>query len=489
MKMTKEDKYRLLDQAKPGELERLREIVSHSPWRQSYHIQPPTGLLNDPNGFSYYQGEYHLFYQWFPFGAEHGMKHWYHLKSADLAEWRDMGTALVPGGPFDSHGAYSGSAIIKDHRLHLLYTGNTRDENWVRHPYQCLAYMDGDDVITKRDQPVIPSVPPGYTDHFRDPKVWQNGDEYFCILGAQRTNQTGCAVFYQSKDLIHWDFKGEIKTSLPEFGYMWECPDYFELDNQGVLLFSPQGLAAEGDQYHNIYQTGYLTGSPLNTATGEFGHGPFEELDRGFDFYAAQTMEAPDGRRLLVGWMGLPDVEYPTDAHEWSGCLTLPRQLILRSGKLIQQPVPELAKLRKNQLTAQLSLSNQTQRLNGFDGTAYELRCEVTDFDADSFGIEFRAGDQEKTVLQYDSMNKKIILDRSLSGEALNEVNGNVRRCSFEADTITWHLFVDTSSVEIFVNDGEEVFTSRIFPSPESREIRLFSNNGNANFNVIKWDL
>lgn len=489
MKMTKEDKYRLLDQAKPGELERLREFVSQSPWRQSYHIQPPTGLLNDPNGFSYYQGEYHLFYQWFPFGAEHGMKHWYHLKSADLADWRDMGIALVPGGPFDSHGAYSGSAIVKDHRLHLMYTGNTRDENWVRHPYQCLAYMDSDGVITKREQPVIPSVPPGYTDHFRDPKVWQNGDEYFCILGAQRTDQTGCAVFYQSKDLIHWDFKGEIKTSLPEFGYMWECPDYFELDNQGVLLFSPQGLAAEGDQYHNIYQTGYLIGSPLNTATGEFEHGPFEELDRGFDFYAAQTMDTPDGRRLLVAWMGLPDVEYPTDAHEWSGCLTLPRQLTLRGGKLIQQPIPELAKLRKNQLTAQLSLNNKTQRLNGFDGTAYELRCEISNFDADSFGIEFRAGDQEKTVLQYDNISKKIILDRSLSGEALNEVNGNVRRCGFASDTITWHLFVDTSSVEIFVNDGEEVFTSRIFPSPESREIRLFSNNGSANFNVIKWDL
>ncbi|GJM68664.1 hypothetical protein HMSSN036_08800 [Paenibacillus macerans] len=211
MKMTREEKYRLIAQAKPGELAELRHKVNRCVWRQSYHIQPPTGLLNDPNGFSYYQGEYHLFYQWFPLGTDHGMKYWYHTKSADLAAWDSAGIGIEPGGPYDSHGAYSGSAIEKDGRLYLLYTGNTRDEAWNRHPYQCLAWMNESGLISKLGQPVISSVPPGYTDHFRDPKVWKSGDGYYCVFGAQREGRTGAAVLYQSRDLLHWEFKGEIK--------------------------------------------------------------------------------------------------------------------------------------------------------------------------------------------------------------------------------------------------------------------------------------
>ncbi|AWB45924.1 sucrose-6-phosphate hydrolase [Paenibacillus sp. CAA11] len=488
MKMTREEKYRLIEQAEPGELAQLQEKIANCPWRQSYHIQPPTGLLNDPNGFSYFQGEYHLFYQWFPLGTDHGMKYWYHTKSTDLAVWEQLGIGLEPGGKYDSHGAYSGSAIEKDGKLYFIYTGNTRDEAWIRHPYQCLAYMNESGLITKMDQPVIPEVPPGYTDHFRDPKVWKKADTYYCVLGAQRVDQTGCTVLYQSKDLLNWEFKGEIVTRLPEFGYMWECPDYFELDGRGVMVFSPQGLDADGDKYNNIYQNGYVIGDPLDTGTREFAHGSFEELDRGFDFYAAQTTADPDGRRLLVAWMGLPDVEYPTDTNGWAGCLTLPRQLILKDGKLLQQPVPELAKLRKAEKRTKMSVSRGVKHLEGFDGTAYELICEVPSFDAKTFGLELRAGGEEKTILQYDAEDKKITLDRSLSGQTMGEINGQVRRCSIDADTIKFHIFMDTSSVEIFVNDGEQVFTSRIFPSPDSREIRLFSTNGTAEFQIVKWD-
>ncbi|MCZ4149389.1 sucrose-6-phosphate hydrolase, partial [Escherichia coli] len=144
------------------------------------HIQSQTGLLNDPNGFAFYQGYYHLFYQWFPLGTEHGMKYWYHVRSSDLVHWEDRGIGIHPGDPQDSHGAYSGSAIEKDGKLMLMYTGNTRDERWIRHPYQCLAVMDEDDVVIKRETPVIPTVPAGYTDHFRDPKVWQDGEWYYC---------------------------------------------------------------------------------------------------------------------------------------------------------------------------------------------------------------------------------------------------------------------------------------------------------------------
>lgn len=237
MKMTREQKYRVIEQAEPGEIASLEEKVEQCHWRQAFHIQPPTGLLNDPNGFSYYQGEYHLFYQWFPLGTDHGMKYWYHLKSRDLATWNSAGIGIAPGDYFDSHGAYSGSALEHEGKLYMLYTGNARDEDWIRHPYQCMAVMDENGRITKWEHPVISNVPEGYTDHFRDPKLWKDGDSFYCVIGAQRTNLTGCAVLYRSTDLHSWEFEGELCTGLESFGYMWECPDYFELNEAGVLIF------------------------------------------------------------------------------------------------------------------------------------------------------------------------------------------------------------------------------------------------------------
>ncbi|MFE6073676.1 glycoside hydrolase family 32 protein [Paenibacillus sp. NPDC057886] len=490
MKMTREQRYRRIEQAEPGEIGKLEALISACPWRQHYHIQPITGLLNDPNGFSYYQGYYHLFYQWFPLGTEHGLKYWYHTRSTDLVHWEEVGIGIQPGDTYDSHGAYSGSAIEKDGQLHLLYTGNTRDEDWIRHPYQCLAIMDESGSITKVDQPVISEVPSGYTEHFRDPKVWQQGDTYYCVIGAQRVDETGCTVLYRSSDLRNWTLLGEIHTGLPNFGYMWECPDYMEMQGQGVLIFSPQGIESQGDEYHNIFQSGYLIGEPLDLQTRHFEHGPFQELDRGFDFYAPQTMQAPDGRRILVGWMGLPDLEYPTDKSGWAHCLTIPRQLSLRERKLIQQPVSEMVKLRGDSEGTHMEfiIGNETRSFADFAGMAYELECEIRDFDAEVVGIELRASAEEKTVLQYDRLAQKVILDRSQSGATLADQNGNVRRCALNADVLKFRIFVDSSSVEIFVNDGEEVFTSRIFPSKESVEIRFFAHGGKAEFQASKWD-
>ncbi|GGN92400.1 glycoside hydrolase family 32 protein [Saccharibacillus kuerlensis] len=492
MKMTREQKYRLLRQAEPGELMHLAEKVDLCDWRQSYHIQPHTGLLNDPNGFAYFNGEYHLFYQWFPLGTDHGMKYWYHVVSSDLAHWKDAGIGLEPGDSYDSHGAYSGSAIVKDDRLHLMYTGNTRDSDWIRHPYQCLAIMDKDGTITKHEQAVITDIPAGYTDHFRDPKVWQDGDSYLSVIGAQRSDLTGAAVLYRSNDLINWTFEGELKTSLPSFGYMWECPDYFELDGTGVLLLCPQGLEPEGDRFRNIYQSGYLLGSPLNTATREFNHGEFIELDRGFDFYAPQTTEGPDGTRLLVGWMGLPDLEYPTDDNGWAHCLTLPRELSIRNGRLIQRPAAGLAGLRGEERSFSTLLNDETRRFEGAEGSSYELSFTIEQFDSSgTFGIEFRTSESERTVLSYEAGSGTVTLDRSNSGAPASPAYGTTRSCTLENETdrksLEFRLFVDVSSVEIFVGDGEEVFTARIFPDPSSTGISFFANGGSAAFEASFW--
>src|SRR5699024_1529164 len=156
----------------------MQERISQSQYRQSYHIQPVTGLLNDPNGLSYFDGKWHLFYQWFPLGPVHGLKYWYHVTSTNLVEWENEGIGISPDTDFDSHGAYSGSGFVYNEKLHLMYTGNTRSENWERTPYQIMAVMDNKGHIVKKEEPLISGSPKGYTDHFRDPKIWQKQGEF-----------------------------------------------------------------------------------------------------------------------------------------------------------------------------------------------------------------------------------------------------------------------------------------------------------------------
>jgi|SRR5690625_5180306 len=488
MKWSIGNKYRRIEDVSHEAMCALESKVSQCPWRQTFHVQPITGLLNDPNGFSYFNGEYHLFYQWHPLEPVHGLKYWYHTKSTDLVNWENAGIGIEPNAYFDSHGAYSGSAIEHNDELYLFYTGNTRDELFVRHPYQCMAVMSPSGHIEKLSRPVIDRVPNGYTDHFRDPKVWKEGNTFYAVIGAQRTNKTGCVVLYRSTDLINWTFEGEIKTQLDPFGYMWECPDYFTLQEYGVLIFSPQGLEAEGDQHQNIYQSGYVIGDKLDLSHKRFNHGDFQELDRGFDFYAAQTMLNPEGRRIVIGWMGLPDMEYPTDKNGWAHCLTLPRELSIKKGKLIQKPVIETHTLRQKEYHFQDAIFDEIKSYEGFSGDTYELISEFENGNASEFGIELRAGKEEKTVIKYNAITKKVILDRSLSGKPVGLDYGTERSCAMNADQIKFHVFVDRSSVEIFVNDGEEVFTARIFPDQTSQDIRFFVKNGSINIKATMWD-
>ncbi len=486
MEWTREQKYRKLEDATIDELTQLEKQVAQCPWRQTFHIQPKTGLLNDPNGLAFYQGEYHVFYQWFPLGPVHGLKYWYHLKSTDLINWQDLGVGITPDQYYENYGAYSGSGFEHDGDLYLMYTGNHRDENWVRHPMQAIAIMKPDGQIEKLPEPAMKDVPEGYTDHFRDPKVWEQNGMYYAIIGAQRQNETGCTVLYRSTNAIDWTFLGEIQTELDHFGYMWECPDYFELDGKGILVFSPQGLEPTEDKYQNIYQTGFIIGDTLNLQTLKFSHGEFSELDNGFDFYAPQSLEDDKGRRIIVGWMGLPEIDYPTDKNGWAHCLTLPRELKIVNNRLYQVPVIELENLRREEESLSTIVDNHVIEFG--TGVHYELECEFTDIQAQEIGVQLRVGNDEKTVLTYDAHNKKIILDRSQSGMEVGVDYGTTRQIAYERDSLKLRIFADTSSLEIFINDGEFVMTSRIFPTNDENKINIFATNGLVKAECKKWN-
>ncbi|WP_449538173.1 glycoside hydrolase family 32 protein [Ferdinandcohnia sp. Marseille-Q9671] len=466
------------------EVEQHKDMVETDPYRLHFHLMPPVGLLNDPNGFIHFKDKYHLFYQWNPFETSHGAKFWGHYTSKDLVNWKHEPIALAPSEWYEKNGCYSGSAIEHEGTMVLFYTGNVKDEEGERETYQCMAVSE-DGITFEKKGPVI-HLPEGYTAHFRDPKVWKHGNTWYMVLGAQDEAEQGKVVLYSSSNLKTWEFHGAITGSnmneLGLFGYMWECPDLFELDGKDVLLVSPQGLDPEGDLYHNLFQAGYFIGQ-LDYERKHYNHGTFTELDRGFDFYAPQTTLDEKGRRLLFAWMGITDEneqDQPTIKNGWIHAMTLPRVLTVKGDKVYQQPVEELQQLRKNEVAAdKVEVTSSNVTLEKVEGSAVEMLIQEILGKFDSFTIDFRGN----ASLKYSLLDKKMHLRRK------NFKDGTIETRSCQIDELrNLQVFLDTSSIEIFVNDGEEVFTARYFPEINNKAI-TFSTDGHLQFDLKKWDL
>ena len=462
---TREEKYRYLKD--PQELLELYSKISASAYRQTYHIQAVTGLMNDPNGFVWYENQWHLFYQWCPWGAVHGLKHWYHIVSKDLVTWKNLGVCLLPdqNDGYDNKGVYSGSAMPIGDKMYLYYTGNHRDEDWTRKAYTCLARLGRGGWPEKYPLPLF-GANPDYTEHQRDPKIicLPGSDRYYIIIGAQTKDKRGCALIYSSEDLQHgWRFAGELKVpGYENFGDMWECPSIERLGGRDVLLFCPQHLTIPGrggSQNHNGYILGNMDWETL-TFTPE-GH--FHVLDFGFDSYAAacaNNLQEPD-KAILIAWMGVPDLSYPTDEEDWSGCLTLPRELTVRKRRLVQQPLPELKKLRDERLSTQ----PDEQGVFALPKAA-EIELDVRP-GAFYLSLFAKADGSGGLTISCDEEQKEVTVYRGKMDTRFNLNEGEVRKRPLEEGLYHLRIFIDSSSVEIFVNDGEAVFTSRVFPTEQ----------------------
>ncbi|PTE68077.1 sucrose-6-phosphate hydrolase [Staphylococcus devriesei] len=487
---SREERYRRLEDVDQSQLDTLKQQVETSMYRQTFHIQPETGLLNDPNGLIYFKGKYYVSHQWFPLGAVHGLKYWFNYTSEDLVTFEPQGAILKPDTRYDSHGVYSGSAFEYEGQLYYMYTGNHRDESWNRVASQMLAKVEEDGTVKKLDKPVIVHQLEGYTSHFRDPKVFKKDGQYYAIIGVQNNEELGRLLLYKAENnhLEEWTLVGELKTELEDFGFMWECPDYFELDNKDVILFSPQGIDAQGDKFRNIYQSGYLIGN-LDLETLQFNHDEFVELDNGFDFYAPQTFIDEHGKRILIGWMGLPEINYPTDSEGWAHCLTIPRELTIEEGKLRQRPLKALEKLRRNKETA-LGYANKFPTiLRPYEGKQYELIIDILENEASELYFELRTSKLNSTLITYNSKQQTITLDRSESGLLPDNVEDVTRRTTLDTPLKQLQIFVDTSSIEIFCNDGERVLTSRIFPDDISTGIKTSTESGQVYLEFTKYEL
>jgi len=457
MQIFNNGKYKSLLAAESGELTEIAQTVQKDKdFRPHFHIAPPTGLMNDPNGLIFDGEKYHLFYQWFPFDAIHGMKHWKHLITKDFQHYQ-AADDLIPCELFESHGCYSGGALKVGDKLAMFYTGNTRrlSDNQ-RVPYQNLAIFDLDGkLLSKRT--LIENAPEGYTEHVRDPKPYftENGKIRF-ICGAQRENLTGTAIIFEIDDLEDTPrLLGEL--SLPAFDntnvFMWECPDLLKLGDKDVFIWSPQGKDREAHQFQNNYHATYAVGK-LTDLTFEAEY--IGELDQGFDFYAPQTFGGLDNKTqaVLFGWIGLPDLTYPTDKFKWHSALTLPRELRLEGTRIYQRPI---AKTYEN-LTA-LSAFHLDGKADIANLDRAYLKFEVNN---QAFDLTFFQNEQGQSLyLSYE--NGLVCLDRTQSEQTeLMEKFDSKRFCEI-ANLQTVEIFFDRSIVEIFFNHGEKAMTSRFF--------------------------
>ena len=463
---TRDERYRVLKS--PEEIRDLHTRISASVYRQLYHVQPVTGLSSDPNGFAFYNGVWHLFYQWCPWGAVHGLKYWYHVSSTDLVHWKNEGLGLAPDRDYDNKGTHSGSAISYGEDLYFFYTGNHRDEDWVRTPYTCAAVLGEDGRPVKLEEPLF-GPRSDYSEHQRDPKIVWNEEKqkYYIFIGAQTLDLKGTALIYESSELLKgWKFAGQLKVpGYEDFGGMWECPCIQRISGKDILIFSPQYTTLPGrgaSTNHNVYLIGQMDYDTL-TFTPE---APYQYLDYGFDFYAAQlaaNVTDPD-KAIMITWIGLPDNHYPTEEEDWEGSMTLARELRIRDGILVQNPVGEIEQLRDGEIAAEGILPSACEMIAEFDGCDADLNLFTKEDGSGGFTIH------------YDAAKNVCTVDRTGMNKRFNEKVFEVLEMPLKHSLKKMRIFIDRSSVELFVNDGEETFTSHIYPEENEHHYTVSDN-------------
>lgn len=472
-------------------------------YRGAFHFSAPRGWLNDPNGLSWFNGRAHLFYQHNPHDSVWGSMHWGHAVTQDLLTWTHLPPALAPDQTYDADGCFSGGAAdAGDGRHVLMYTGHLDPEpgnEARRFETQCLAFGDGRTYQKAAGNPVIDGrhLPPGASrGDFRDPKLWREGGVWYCLAANRAADGNGQLLLFASEDLTAWRYVGTPMASGGRLGGMWECPDLSRVGGQDLLIWSVMDEPAREGAYQNVASVVASAGR-LERATGVFTAGPVHELDYGPDFYAPQTLTHPDGRVLLIAWMQMWKRSNPTHALGlgWSGQMTLPRELSVRGGRVLQTPVRELAGRRGAEVRARLNLGAETS-VPGVEGQHLDLELAVTRLDRAAFTLRCFVGPQQETLLTYDPVSRWMTLDRRRSGLPLvslapSHPEAEVYRARVEAPGGRLHLRIvlDRSSLEVFAQGGSTVMTATVYPDDASRGVRFGSTAPGPRLQLSAWPL
>ncbi len=432
-------------------------------FRQCFHLMPVTGWLNDPNGLCMFQGVFHAFFQYSPFDAQGGVKLWGHCTSENMVDWKQEGAALYPDSPFDCHGVYSGNVLVEDGRMYLYYTGNVKldgDYDYIHTGRESNTVLtiseDGKTFGPKKVLMQNCDYPEFVTCHVRDPRVWKEGDRYYMIQGARTKEDQGTALLFVSSDKENWTYSGQI-TTREKFGCMWECPEYLKIGRRKVLSASVQGLTGGEWKNRYVYQSGYFF------VEGDFpGDCQLSEYylwDYGFDFYAPQSFRTEDGRMIQIGWMGMPDCPQhinKTLEDNWQHCFTFPREITQRDGMLLQNPVRELREKKEPVCMVTGNLHKEGIRTFEVD-TEHIIDSAFRAVLAGELVLEYRDGFFQMYFLHTEK--------EAVSG-------GRDMRCTKLPELTDVKILADVSSVEVFLNGGEAVFSTRYYPDTYCVEIQ-----------------
>jgi fructan beta-fructosidase len=468
-------------------------------FRPQFHFTPETNWMNDPNGLVYYDGEYHLFYQYHPFGNTWGTMHWGHAVSKDLVHWNHLPIALYP----DHNGTiFSGSAVIDWRDTSGFFNGGVGMVAIFTHAdeypdsgrprqRQSVAYSTdrGRTWIKYEGNPVLSDE--AMTD-FRDPKVfWHKAsNKWVMILAAGN-----CVRIYRSSNLKQWEFASEFGANEGSHAGVWECPDLFELPVDGdrnrkkwVMVVS----VGNSDEYPEGSRTQYFIGQFDGVRfTNENAPETVLWVDHGRDHYAGVTwsdIPEEDGRRLFIAWMSNLKYANHTPTEVWRSAMTIPRSLSLRltpeGTRLFQTPITELESLRLKKLEwKDIEVKSNEDVLSNISGDIFEIIAEFELNTALEFGFKVRKSADQETIIGYDAEQQMLFIDRTRSGvsdfcEHFPCKHGAVMIP--DQNRIQMHIFVDRSSVEVFGNNGEVTMTDLIFPDESSTGIEVYAKEGHV---------
>lgn len=491
---------KLLEKARGYELPFIEGEIDLESARPRFHLTPTIGWMNDPNGFGVYKGEYHLYYQYHPYKAEVGLMFWGHAKTDDFVRWERLPAAIAPDTPADVDGCFSGTTMeLEDGRQLLLYTGFTHLEK----PYTdensrqsiCLAIgdgmnyekYDGNPILSEKDLPA---------DHnpmdFRDPKIWKDGEDFYLLTCTRAADGSGDLLLYTSKDLHRWELAGSVDSCRNEYGAIWECPDLFSLGGRDIILVSPQEMPDKGLDFHEGFVCILLLGK-YDKENRKFLREEVITLDHGMDYYAAQTLEATDGRRICIAWM--QDWRFVDSLKKdvrINGNMSLPRELLVEDGKVIQRPVRELEKYRKNPVSWKGTITDCEVFPKGFTGRYADLELTVEKSREaglyNSFTLKIAGDGSSGIIFRYDPSENTVFFDRT--DEALPD--GVERSRSFRVDdrdgSIRFRVLIDGNAVECFVNDGEQAASFLIFNDQKKDRIS-FEAEGTVKVQADRYEI
>lgn len=342
----------------------------------------------------------------------------------------------------------------------------------------------------------LPPIPPYNPSHGIVP---ENPSKLEVLGGSENAVGYGNIVLFKTKNLRDWEYCGILiqrQDNIPDEFYeldgAYECPDYFVSNGKEIILTSPQNLPQIGNKWQNLHSVAYMTGK-LNFETGQFEIEDLEDLDSGFDIYASQSLEMPDGRHIMIAWREMWDRTYPTEEDNWIGTYTLPRELEYKDGRLYQYPVREIENYRQNKAEVKnVILENEEKSFEGINGNSAEINVTFNLKDADVVGVKVFKGEVHDTMIYYDKNEGVVYFYRGHSGIRLGgrEDDTKVRACDVgKMDKISFRIFIDVISIEVFINGGRYVMTGNVYPDLEDTNISFYSDGTAEIESIEKYDI